>query len=157
MYGWKFYFIVVCMDQINCARSVAAFIREVRSNLKKYCRTDTVAVISTNEDNESILETLRAQDDFIVLSSKFLQGAVRHKMKMNPLNEFVLSLLLMCDAKYFFAWGKSSVHDFIQDCRDHVANKQIYLTYINSVIFRRKKATGWLAYVCMYRLFVLIL
>ena len=132
----------VCMYQINCARSVAAFIREVRSNLKKYCRTDTVAVISTNEDNESILETLRAQDDFIVLSSKFLQGAVRHKMRMNPLNEFVLSLLLMCDAKYFFAWGRSSVHDFIQDCRDHVGNKQIYLTFINSVIFRRKKATG---------------
>ena len=115
------------------------FIQEVRSSLKTYARANTIAVISTNEGNSSILEALQAQDRFVVLSPPFLQSVVGQKMEINPLNDYTISLSLMCDAKYFFAYGRSTAHEFVKDCRNHKIKKQIDLTFINTVVWRRKK------------------
>ena len=65
--------------------------------------------------------------------------SISSMIEVNALNSFAVELTMMCDAAYLFAWGKSTVHPFIEGCRDATKKKHIKLTYINRVVYQRPK------------------
>ena len=124
---------------MNCVRSVHEFITEANKLLEKFCSPQTVVFIATNEQNAAYLDVLRKAgfklSDCIARDARSTNDSI----EVDTLREYILSLTLMCDAKYFFAWGESSSHPFLKDCRNSTRKKHIDLTYINKVVYQRPK------------------
>lgn len=55
------------------------------------------------------------------------------KMELTSLDVFVVELLLMCDSKYLFSWGTSSIHSFLFKCRQMDKKKNL-ITIMNNRI-----------------------
>jgi hypothetical protein len=101
---------------INCA-NVTTFMNKIELSVKSIVPKSSIIYIATNEENKKDLNELERAN----LST---MRTLHHKLKRHKgiklatsMDTFILELLFMCQAKYFFAAGVSSVHFFIKSCR----------------------------------------
>jgi hypothetical protein len=102
---------------INCAANVSDFISVAKSVLSRKCPNISTTYVATNEEDPDSLKALRAAG-FVVFSDlmRNLQDAevLAHWGKVSSLDQFMIELMLLCDANVFFAWGNSHVHEIIR-------------------------------------------
>jgi hypothetical protein len=107
---------------VNC-RSVEEFAAAATLAVRKLRRAAPIQArflpyVATNERNESALDYLRKKG-FLLFSDleSALQPRLSAALPLNPLNQFLLEVLLMCRADHFVFWGFSEVHNFVKKCR----------------------------------------
>lgn len=114
---------------INC-HSVTEFIAFVKDEQsKRLNRNDYIHYIATNEHDpdadkrlqEAGFKTMSALRPLAFNGSKEVAPSMKlyptGKLPFNSLTAFVIELMLMCDADYFFGWGVTSTHTYVQNCR----------------------------------------
>mmetsp|Transcript_31376 Transcript_31376/g.45128 ORF Transcript_31376/g.45128 Transcript_31376/m.45128 type:complete len:356 (-) Transcript_31376:150-1217(-) len=122
-------------NSVNCD-TVWDFIELVQTNLKEYCTKQTIVYVATNEANNASLNALKRHGYKLFMD---IVPSISSMIEVNALSSYAVELAMMCDAAYFFAWGKSTAHPFIEHCRDATKKKHIKLTFTNEVVFRRPK------------------
>lgn len=75
----------------------------------------TLTYIATNEKDAKMLSYLKMKG--MKTFDDVRRGLRRVGLQLSPLDEFVVELMLMCDATYLFAWGESTAHNFLYHCR----------------------------------------
>ena len=108
----------------------------MKVNLKDYCTAQTVVYVATNEEDNVSLSVLKKYGYKLFAD---VVPSISSMIEVNDLSAFAVELTMMCDAAYYFAWGKSTIHSFIERCRDASKKKQIKITYTNKVVFERQK------------------
>jgi hypothetical protein len=106
----------------------------IHDNMMKHTNHTTLKVyLATNEQNPSRLQYLRNQN--YLLLSNFTDDWKGKINTLTSLDVFVVELTLMCNTKYFMAWGVSTIPQFLmaQFCRSTKLFKD-KLTLINNKI-----------------------
>lgn len=118
---------------VNC-KSVETLYSTILSNQKKFCDIEDpkqlVTYVATNEVSDKSLKFLTSKH--LKIFSDLRNNKKLRKLNLTILEEFIIELMLMCDANYLFAWGESSIHGFAYNCRkyDKIKKKN---TVINDV------------------------
>jgi hypothetical protein len=103
----------------NEKRFVEDLQAEMENHIPKSKMKKLTTYIATNEHDGKRLNHLIRNDFklFYHIRKEFLK--VDPPMHMSTLDVFMVELLLMCNARYFFSWGVSAVHEFMfNHCRD---------------------------------------
>lgn len=114
---------------VNCG-SVEDFLIETERvlelfHVKQSTKKRLIKYIATNEKDEKILEILRKRGFYIfedikpalTQHAKTQKPSVSNVYSLNSVEVFSIELMLMCSAQLFFAWGVSTIHEFIRKCR----------------------------------------
>jgi len=123
---------VITDHSVNCD-TVWDFIRLVKANLKEYCTIQTIVYVATNEVHNASLSALKRHGYKLF---EDIVPSISSMIDINALSAYAIELAMTA---YFFAWGKSTAHQFIEQCRDATKKKHIKLTYTNKVVFERPK------------------
>lgn len=112
---------------LNC-HSVDEFIHSIeylKEQYKIHQQKNMLTYIATNEKNMTILKLLKSKG--YKISNDF-----KNKISIrNDLEEFMMELMLMCNASYFFGWGISYVNNVIRRCRADLTEDRGFVTHIN--------------------------
>jgi hypothetical protein len=104
-------------NSVNCGNA-SEFLQRFYGDIDTYVATppeELLLVVCTNERNDTHLEYLRSHG--VVLFDVIHDGLAALGYELNDLDQFVVELMVMCDATYLFAWGDSSSHNFFHYCR----------------------------------------
>ena len=115
---------------VNCA-SAKDFYNEVKIVAKQQFQLEKpiLTYIATNEQNSDSLSYLKNKK--YKLFNDIKEGLIKElNLNLTVLDEFVIELMLMCDATYYIAWGESSIHHFVNKCRFFDTTKK-HLTFID--------------------------
>lgn len=101
---------------VNCG-SAEEFVVGLNQIMSQHLKSEVLLTyISTNEEDKSNIMYLKSKK-YRLYSD--IGGDLLEKFpETNVLDIFMYELMLMCDAKYYFAWGESSVHQFVHKCRN---------------------------------------
>lgn len=112
---------------LNCG-TVDEFISGTEDIKNRMCSNPkkTLTFIATNEKDPKILKSLKRQR-YLLLSD--IQSKLVLNKKINEMDEFIIELMLMCDANYFFGWGRSFANNIVKRCRSEHGSH--YITHIN--------------------------
>lgn len=96
---------------INCAHNASDFVIAVKNATSHFCPEVKRLFVATNEKNPANLRTLRA-NGFTVLSDVTAKvGKSSTGRPLNSLDAFVVELMIICESRYFLAWGVNVVHE----------------------------------------------
>jgi len=129
---------------VNCA-TVEVFYKKIAENKKLFCDSKSskqlITYVATNEKNETQLNYLKSNK--IKLFGDIHSGLQEQGIHLTTIEEFTIELILMCQATYVFAWGESSIHRFLYNCRSNDKDRK-YNTIIDDQrgIKRAKDHTG---------------
>lgn len=106
------------VDTVNCA-SAQDFINKVVSITQKFgTYNKTITYVSTDEKRVSVLNHLQAKH--MKVFERHLADELDYSLtgsNNNHIDKFIFELMLQMDAHAYFAWGRSSVHQFICEYR----------------------------------------
>ena len=105
-------------DSLNCD-SVSNFIAYVKKMVSHYKSENRTVYVSTNEKRSKTLREL--SDAGLLLSNSQL---IRNSLPgtLNIFETFILEYMIMCHARYFIAFGASSIHCYVKLCRNRYAD-----------------------------------
>jgi hypothetical protein len=104
---------------VNCGDEMT-FLAHMNRNIEKYRTKGSKIYLATNEQDPDLLNYF--EENGILTSKDIIDvfNGIEEPIELSSLDLFVIELTLMCDAKYFMAWGPSSISQFFVDkvCRD---------------------------------------
>lgn len=102
-------------NSFNCG-TVEQFDSSLYLVMSQYLALPIKTYVATNEEN--LMNIMYLKSKKFLTYSDFDGKLLALNPTINILDLYVFEIMLMCDSTYFFAWGESSVHQFIFKCRN---------------------------------------
>jgi hypothetical protein len=116
----------------NC-RNKRTFMQRLSDEMKKHVHSrylPLITYVATLDGNANNTVMANFRNNNLKTIDDLRVDLKKHDASLNALDEFMIEVMLICDATYFFAWGDSSSHNLYFHCRmlDH---KKRHVTIID--------------------------